>query len=140
MIKSRLNTPASWIIIIGTFLFLVVSLISIYGFYSGSSILSYHSFSTKVYLGLSIPGLVLFIWIASSFLKQFSIDNYNKSIESQNVITRKKIIYNFFELDGYYDTAVNHGGTVRMYYKTIAMIKNKEQVVVIDSYYISNIS
>jgi len=139
MTKSRFNTFVFGVIIIGIFIFLIVSVTSIFSIYSGSLSLEGGSISPKVYLCLSILGLIIFILVISK-IKIVLIDHLNQQIIIKNRITQKPSIYNFFELDGYYDIAVNHSGKMKLYTKAIGISKNEKIILIVDSYYCSNLS
>ena len=139
MIESRFKTAPAWTIFIGTVVFFVTILVSIYCMYSNSALLTDGAISTKVFLGLSLIGFVIFLFYASVYLKRFCIDYNSKNIEVKNIVTRQKVKYSFSDLDGYYDTAVKQGGKITHYYKAISIIRNKAVIALIDSYYISNL-
>lgn len=139
MTKTEFNTLVSWIIFIGLWIFTVAITISLFNLYSDKTVFDDNFNEAKACLCISLLGLAIFIFIVSKN-KLVSIDYLNQQIIAKNLISRKTVCYHFSELDGYYDIAVNHSVKTKLYTKAIGIVKDKKIVVLIDSYYCSNLA
>ncbi len=143
MIKARYNSFVFSVIVFGVFFFLIIFIISVYAIYFNIDIFNFRSdtksISPKIYLFASLLGLAIFTFITSK-IKMISIDYLNQQIVVKNFITQQKINYNFSELDGYYDMAINHSGKMKHYSKAIGISKDRKIIFLIDSYYCSNLT
>ena len=89
------------------------------------------------FIALWIAGFILFSTVGIYTIKKILINRANKIITVNNFLFGKARVYNFSELDGYYDMMIKHGRSGTSY-EAISIVKNKKVVLKIDSYYYSN--
>ncbi len=141
MIKSHYNTIVTWLLILACcfFLYIILTTLSCQYFHScqfNSNILNTEQFAGQIIW--STLGFTSFIIGASVKIKIILSDIDQKKLSIRNFITRKVQVYNFSELDGFSDMIINHGkgGTS---YKAIGILKDKQIILKIDSFYYSNL-